>query len=171
MSLFQTEKYDDGAAPCAKKIAHSVCRWLEQAGVACLLEFSLGNGRRVDVAGLDLFGNLVVVEIKTNVSDLRSDAKWMEYLPYCDKFFFAIPEQFPRTILEEARFMPERTGLIVANRYEAACVRAPLEVLMNGRRRHSQTLRFARKAAERLGHALWGEQVKEMGICFQSLAK
>jgi hypothetical protein len=96
-----------------------------------------------------------MVEVKISVSDLRNDAKWTEYIGYCDKFFFAIPEQFPRNILEEARFMPERMGLLVANRFEATCIRAPRQVAMNSKRRQAETVRFARKAAERLGRSLW----------------
>jgi len=53
-------------------------------------------------------------------------------------------------ILEEARFLPEHAGLLVADRYDAAVVREPATRPLAPARRKAETLRFARRAARRL---------------------
>ncbi len=133
----------DGAC-AAVLLARGVCRHLEELGYATLTEFTLRSGRRVDVIGLDGAGQVLVVEIKTSVEDYRSDRKWPEYLDYCDLFYFAVPERFPRDLL------PEDCGLMAADAYGAVVLRpAPLRRL-NGSRRRAQTLRFGLAAAQRL---------------------
>ena len=95
-------------------------------------------GIRVDGAAI------AIVEIKSSLMDFRADRKWREYLDYCDRFFFAVPEGFPRDVL------PEDCGLMVADGYGAAFLReAPLRQL-NPARRRAQILRFAQTAAQRL---------------------
>jgi hypothetical protein len=134
----------------ALDVARGVGRLFASMGISSLTEFPLGSGRRVDMAGLDGKGRLCVVEIKVSVADLRADRKWTDYLDYCDQFYFAVPEAFPRTLLEQEPYLPGRAGLIIANRFEAACLRGASAVPMNAARRKAETLRFARRAAERL---------------------
>ena len=86
------------------------------------------------------------------MADLRGDLKWPEYLDYCDRFFWAVPENFPLAQFEEPWFQPERCGLIVADRWDAAELRPAAWVALNASRRKAETLRFARRAAQRL---LW----------------
>lgn len=146
------------AAPCltpdlpldARDVARGVSRLLYRMGCATLVEFPLGNGRRADVAGLSRKGQLTLVEIKVSLADLRGDAKWPEYLDYCDDFYFAVPAGFPFGDFETPAFLPERAGLIVADRYEAAILRPAACVPLSGARRKAETLRFARHAAHRL---------------------
>src|SRR5579883_3189867 len=90
-------------------LARGVGRALAQLGYATLLEMSLANGRRADVMGLGRGGELVIVEVKSSLRDFRSDAKWREYRAYCDRFYFAVAEGFPREAI------PEDCGLIVAD--------------------------------------------------------
>ena len=111
---------------------------------ASVTEFTVRNGRRADVLALDGTGRFTIVEIKTSVSDFQSDAKWTEYLDYCDFYYFAVPEDFPRDIL------PADHGLIVADRYDAAILRASPEAPIHASRRKAQTLAFAILAARRL---------------------
>lgn len=132
----------------ADTVARGVCRHLAGLGCATLTEFRVGNGRRVDVVGLDRASRFVVVEIKTSEADFRADAKWHEYLPFADQFFFAVPEGFPNHIL------PPDHGLLVADGFGAAVVRDAPETPMNGARRRAQLLRFARTAGTRL-HRAW----------------
>jgi hypothetical protein len=141
-------------AVTAPDVARGVARLFASMGISSLTEFPLGSGRRVDVAGLDGKGRLCVVEIKVSVADLRADRKWPDYLDYCDQFYFAVPEAFPRALLDTDIYQPGRTGLIIANRFEAACLRSAPEVPMNAGRRKAETLRFARRAAERLAGVL-----------------
>ncbi len=131
----------------ADELARGVRRALADLGYETPTEFRVGKGRRVDVAGLDRDSRFVVVEIKTSEADFRGDGKWPEYLPYCDRFYFAVPESFPLGLL------PEAHGLMVADAFGAAIVRPAPETQMNAARRRVQTVRFARTAARRQRHA------------------
>ena len=83
-------------------------------------------------------------------ADLMGDCKWIDYLGYCDRFFWAVPAGFDLAPFEEPGFQPQLCGLLVADRYDAAVVReAPLRKLPPARRK-AETLRFARRAARRL---------------------
>ena len=70
-------------------------RLLLEEGYSPILEFTLPNGRRLDVAAIGPGGEMLGVEIKVALADLRGDGKWPEYLDYCDLFYFAIPPDFP----------------------------------------------------------------------------
>lgn len=125
-------------------VCRGVCRMMTEMGFGTLTEFRLTVPRRVDVIALGDGGEFVIIEIKSSVEDFRGDHKWQEYLPYCDRFFFAVPEQFP------SRILPPDAGLIVADAYGAA-IRRPSPVhAVNGTRRRRQLHRFAMAASTRL---------------------
>jgi hypothetical protein len=128
----------------AADVARGVSRLLLQAGYSPILEFTLANGRRLDVAALGPDGTLLGVEIKVALADLRGDNKWPEYLDYCEHFYFAIPPDFPD------EHVPASTGLIVADRYGGAIVRQATPAAVHASRRKAVTLRFAKVAADRL---------------------
>jgi len=128
----------------AADVARGVNRLLLQAGYSPILEFTLANGRRLDVAALGPDGTLLGVEIKVALADLRGDNKWPEYLDYCEHFYFAIPPDFPD------EHVPASTGLIVADRYGGAIVRQATPAAVHASRRKAVTLRFAKVAADRL---------------------
>jgi len=132
----------------AQHVARGVSRLLMQEGYSPILEFTLANGRRLDVAALGPDGTVVGVEIKVALGDLKSDQKWPEYLEFCDHFYFAIPPDF----LDE--FVPTGTGLIVADRYGGAIVRPSPVAPVHASRRRAVTLRFAKVAAERLANVI-----------------
>ena len=128
-------------------------------GVSCMFmrhdllgisEVPLGNGRRVDLFALSPKGVVTIVEIKVSKADLLGDDKWTDYLDYCDRFFWAVPQGFDLALLDRAAMLPERTGLIVADRYDAAIVRDAAIMPLSPARRKAETLRFARRAARRL---------------------
>jgi hypothetical protein len=98
---------------------------------------------------VDGAGRLTLVEIKVSVGDLRGDGKWPEYLDWCDRFFWAVPEGLAGVVMGEA-FAPARTGVLVADRFDAALVREAPWVMVSAARRKALTLRFARAAAARL---------------------
>ncbi|GJL86860.1 MAG: hypothetical protein DHS20C03_05690 [Minwuia thermotolerans] len=110
-----------------------------------LTEVTLRNGRRADVMAIGRDGTVWIVEVKSSVADYRSDAKWQEYRDFCDRFFFAVPPDFPSEII------PDDCGLIIADTYDGAIVREAPDLKLNAARRKAVTLRFARMAAERLG--------------------
>lgn len=128
----------------AASLARGVCRYFAAAGYGCLLEVPLKSGRRADVMALDARGGIVIVEIKSGPQDYRTDRKWREYREFCDRFYFAVGEAFPQTLI------PSEVGLILADRYGAAAIRdGPVHPLA-GARRKAVSLRFARLAALRL---------------------
>jgi hypothetical protein len=128
----------------AGELARGIMRAFGDLGQACLAEFRLGNGRRVDVMAVDRGGLLTAVEIKTSAGDYRADRKWWEYLPYCDSFYFAVAEDFDRALL------PGNVGVMVADRYTATILRPSREYAMHPSRRKALVLRFARTAGRRL---------------------
>ncbi len=132
----------------AQDVARGVSRLLLQEGFSPILEFTLANGRRLDVAALGADGTMMGVEIKVAIGDLKSDSKWPDYLEFCELFYFAIPPDFPDELV------PENTGLIVADRYGGAIVRPSPVASIHASRRKAVTLRFAKVAAERLNLAL-----------------
>ena len=81
--------------------------------------------------------------------DLVGDGKWRDYLDYCDRFFWAVPESLC-AILEQEHFLPGEAGLLVADRYDAVILREALDRPLAPARRKAETLRFARRAARRL---------------------
>jgi hypothetical protein len=132
----------------AAEVARGVSRLLIQEGYSPILEFTLANGRRLDVAALGGDGTVVGVEIKVAIPDLKGDMKWPEYLEFCELFYFAIPPDFPD------EYVPANTGLIVADRYGGAIVRPSPVAQIHASRRKAVTLRFAKVAAERLAMTL-----------------
>ena len=129
-------------------LARGVGRALAQRGYASLTEVSLANGRRADVMGLGRAGELVIVEGKSSLQDFRSDGKWPEYREFCDRFYFAVAEDFPRDAI------PEDCGLIVADGFGAAVLREAPLVALAAARRKAVTLRFALAGSERLRRLL-----------------
>src|SRR6201992_306193 len=128
----------------AADVARGVSRMLIQQGFSPILEFTLANGRRLDVAALGADGTLLGVEIKVALADLRGDTKWPDYLEFCELFYFAVPPDFPD------EHVPPGTGLIVADRYGGAIVRPSPDWKIHPSRRKAVTLSFAKVAAERL---------------------
>jgi len=114
-----------------------------------ICEVPLPNGRRADMMAIDPKGCLAIVEIKVARSDLLGDGKWIDYLDYCDRFFWAVPPGLA-AICEGKRFLPGEAGLIVADRYDAAIVRDAAHRPLAPARRKAELLRFARRAARRL---------------------
>jgi len=135
---------DRPLSPTAQLLARGLCRHLAQAGFSTLTELVLPNGRRVDVIGIDRAGAIVVAEVKSSIADFRADHKWQDYLEYCDRFYFAVGEEFPQALI------PQACGLYVADAYGAALIRDTPPAAVPGARRRALLLRFATLAADRL---------------------
>lgn len=134
----------------AADVVRGTSRLLARAGVMAIAEVPLGNCRRADLFGLDAAGRLTLVEIKVSLADLRGDRKWPDYLDYCDRFYWAVPVGFPLGLFDTADFAPDRTGLIIADRFDAEVLREAPVVPLNAARRRAETVRLARRAAARL---------------------
>lgn len=120
---------------------------------APLNEFTLpAAGRRADIMALRPDNGFVCIEIKSGPRDFMTDHKWPDYRAWCDQFFFAVDETFPRELL------PGDVGIIVAPLRaltpgvvpECAVIRAsPEQKLASPRRRRLSHL-FGFTAASRL---------------------
>lgn len=130
-------------------VARGVTRLFCRQDLFAICEVPLPNGRRADMMAIDSKGCLTIVEIKVARSDLLGDGKWIDYLDYCDRFFWAVPPGLA-SICEGERFLPGEAGLIVADRYDAALVREAAHRPLPPARRKAELLRFARRAARRL---------------------
>ncbi|MEM9782330.1 MAG: MmcB family DNA repair protein [Pseudomonadota bacterium] len=125
-------------------IARGVARALDDLGFAALPEFPTPDGRRMDLCALGPKGEVWCVEVKSSRADFASDAKWQDYLPWCECFFFAVPDSFPRDLI------PAEHGLILADAWCGEVVRHTARRPMAAARRKALTLSFARLAARRL---------------------
>ena len=132
----------------ALAIARGTLRLLALHDFAGLPEVTLSHGRRADILALGPKGDVWLIEIKSSLQDYRADEKWSEYLPFCDRFSFAVDPDFPREII------PEAAGLIVADKYGAEILRESALPTLPGARRKAITLEFGRVAARRL-HGLF----------------
>jgi hypothetical protein len=142
------------APPAATDVARGVSRLLFRADTMTLCEVPLGNGRRADLMAIDAKGCVTIVEIKVSRADLLGDAKWPDYLDYCDRFYWAVPAGFDCSPFEREALRPAIAGLIVADRYDAVIVREAATRPLAAPRRKAETLRFARRAARRMMAAL-----------------
>jgi len=125
-------------------LARGVCRHLLTHDFATLEEFTPERGRRVDLMALGPAGEIWVVECKSSRADFTSDGKWEGYLDWCDRYFWAVDEAFPTDLL------PDGTGLIIADAYDAEIIRFGPETKLAAARRKVLTRKFARAAALRL---------------------
>lgn len=132
----------------ALRIMRGVGRLFLDLGQTSVAELTLANGRRADLVTLSPDGVFTIVEVKSCLADYRADAKWQDYLEFCDRFYFAVDEAFPQDVL------PEDTGLIVADAYSGAILRESQETPLTPARRKAMTLRFAHHAAFRLARLL-----------------
>jgi hypothetical protein len=125
-------------------LARGVCRHLLAQGFATVTELVPAPGLRVDVMALGPRGEVWVVECKSGLADFRADRKWQGYLDWCDRFFWAVDAEFPVDLL------PDGTGLILADAWDAEIVRMGPETRLAPPRRKAVTLGFAQAAALRL---------------------
>jgi hypothetical protein len=134
----------------ATAVARGVSRLFLRNQIMVQPEVGLRNHRRADLMGINLKGEIIVVEIKCSRADLLADQKWPEYLDYCDRFFWAVPAGFDIKPLDGDGFLPERAGLIIADAYDAEIARPAALVPLAAARRKVETQRLARLAMRRL---------------------
>ena len=135
--------------PIAAEVARGVTRLFCRQDWFAMCEVPLPNGRRADLVAIDPKGHLTIVEIKVSRADLVGDGKWRDYLEYCDRFYWAVPQALSG-LLDDQHFLPDEAGLLVADRYDAAIIREAVSHPLSPARRKVETLRFARRAARRL---------------------
>tara|TARA_B100000745_G_C20044866_1_gene356163 strand:+ start:176 stop:640 length:465 start_codon:yes stop_codon:yes gene_type:complete len=77
----------------SRKILQNTMRFLSAKGYRVLSEFALPNKKRVDIIGINLKKEIVIVEVKSNKNGIKLDKKWKNYLNYCNYFYFACSEK------------------------------------------------------------------------------
>ena len=127
-----------------QRLARGVCRALRALDFVVVEELVPAPGLRVDVMGLGPRGEVWVVECKSGRADYVTDRKWQGYLEWCDRFFWAVDADFPTDLL------PQGTGLIIADAYDAEILAMGPETPLAPARRKVMVQRFARHAALRL---------------------
>ncbi len=125
-------------------LARGVSRHLVSHDIASIEEFVPARGLRVDVMGLGPKGEIWVIECKSSRADFQTDSKWQGYLEWCDRYFWAVDCDFPTDLL------PEQTGLIIADAYDAEIIRMAPEHRLAPARRKVVIQKFASHAARRL---------------------
>ena len=128
-------------------LARGVCRHLLSHDFVTVEELVPASGLRVDVMGLGPKSEVWIVECKSSRADFQSDGKWQNYLEWCDRYFWAVDDAFPTDLL------PEDTGLIIADAYDAEILRMGPESKLAPARRKVMVQKFARHAALRWHNA------------------
>ena len=124
-------------------LARGVCRAMRSHDFVSVEELVPTSGLRVDVMALGPKGEIWVIECKSSRADFAADHKWQGYLEWCDRFFWAVDADFPTELL------PEETGLIIADPYDAEIIRMGSERKLAPARRKVMVQKFARHAAIR----------------------
>ncbi|MCZ8375340.1 MAG: MmcB family DNA repair protein [Beijerinckiaceae bacterium] len=132
----------------ARLLARGLARHFAQRDLAAIPEVTLPNGRRADLVALSSRGEIHIVEIKSSVEDFRTDTKWRDYLPFCERFYFATHPDVP------AGIFPEETGLILADGFGAEILRESPALPLAAPTRKALTIQLARLASVRLSGLL-----------------
>lgn len=127
-----------------QRLARGVARALRDMGFVSVEEMGLTTGLRVDLMALGRKGEVWIIECKSSRADFMADRKWQGYLPWCDRFFWAVDADFPTTLL------PKGSGLMLADAYGAEIIRMGPDTPLAPARRKAVVQSFARHAALRL---------------------
>lgn len=127
-----------------RRLARGVARHLLSLDFVTVEEFVPAPGLRVDLMALGPKGELWVIECKSCRADFAADHKWQGYLDWADRFFWAVDADFPDDLL------PDGSGLILADDFDAEIVRMAPETPLPGARRKVMVQKLARVAALRL---------------------
>lgn len=124
-------------------LARGVGRHLRGHDFVSVEELVPTSGLRVDVMAFGPKSEIWIIECKSSRADFQSDQKWQGYLEWCDRFFWAVDSTFPTELL------PDGTGLIIADGYDAEIIRMGSEAKLPPARRKVLVQKFARHAAMR----------------------
>jgi hypothetical protein len=138
LSLTDIGLEDGRQSDAALAIQRGTIRLLSQYNIACLPEVVLPNHRRADLMALTDKGEIWIIEIKSGLPDFQADDKWPDYLPYCDRFYFAVAPDFP------SEKLPENAGMIFADNYGAEIMRENEQASLAPARRNLLLRRMAR---------------------------
>ena len=127
-----------------ERITDAIARSYYEQGDGVLREFKLRVKRRVDLITLNDEGLITIIEIKSSVSDFRSDKKWNEYIDWADQFYFGVAQNFPIDIL------PKEHGIIKTDGFDTYEARKSPVKKLNGSRRNTLVRKLARASMRRV---------------------
>ena len=127
-----------------QRLQRGVSRALRQFDFVCVEELVPTPGLRVDVMALGPKGEVWIIECKSSRADSMADQTWQGSLEWCERFFWAVGGDFPVDLL------PEGTGLMLADAYDAEIIRMSPDTPLAAARRKVMVQKFARHAASRL---------------------
>lgn len=92
-----------GRTEIANNIKKTVAKRFKKKKRAVYFELGVARGGklRADVLALAMNGHIVIVEVKSSVSDFRTDKKMAGYLPYCNQFYLAVTSKVYAKIKDE----------------------------------------------------------------------
>ncbi len=128
----------------ALHVRRGCIRLLTCLGQACLVEVPLPNQRRADIVAIASDGKITIIEVKSGLPDFRADQKWMDYLGFCDAFYFAVDVNFPSNVL------PQDIGYICADEFDGEIMRPSALEPLKAARRNALMRQLARLGAFRL---------------------
>lgn len=101
----------------AKQIYQEVTKYLSSKGYSCHHEVGLNKwGKlRADVLAFNYKQEVIIVEVKSCWQDYKSDSKFLEYLDFCHKLYFAVSQDFPLKPEFLALLKQHKIGLLVVD--------------------------------------------------------
>lgn len=96
----------------ADQIKQAVARYWTEKNFAVHFEMGVCSygTLRADVVALNMAARLVIIEVKSSVSDFRTDKKWQGYAQFCNQFYFAMTEAVYAKVKDE---IPRNIGVFV----------------------------------------------------------
>lgn len=85
-----------------KDLQDKALKWLFQRGFIAVAEFTLPNGKQVDIFAYNE-SQIVIFEVKVSYGDLMTDSVWTEYLPYCHDFYFLTTSDLISPVTEKIK--------------------------------------------------------------------
>ena len=67
---------------------------------------------RADLVAISMGSYIVVVEVKSSVADFKADKKVLNYVPYCDKLYFAMSQD---VYIKVSHLVPSGVGVFVVS--------------------------------------------------------
>lgn len=128
----------------AQEIKDVVARHFTKKRMCVHTEVGLNRrGRlRADLVALSMRGELVVIEVKSSKRDYLTDHKYEGYIPYGNRFYFAMTEDVYEEVVER---IPSHVGVFVVydRVYPSGRTRKALKVVQRTRRREvDEEIRF-----------------------------
>ena len=127
----------------SREIVQKTMQLLSSKGYKVLSEFALPNKKRVDVIGLNLKKEIIIVEVKSKVNGVKIDKKWKAYLNYCNYFYFACDEKLKNINISQ------KIGFIQNSSNEIKIIKKPKYKKIPEKRKNKLIFKLALSAASK----------------------